>query len=285
LSQTEIEKDHLFVRNGLGQYSIWPADREPPRGWIVFHPMAAMEECIAYVRKHWVDIRWIFGRRSFRNPSRRSTTRQTNDLIRLTSTTKRTPFFGSQMNTSNIHRYLNQGIETLRSDDLLLFEILERKHQRQSESLSLVASSGGPDPSVPATVGASIVNMTAEVYIGKRYHSGCKYVEQADNLAIRRAKQVSNAQYANVQPHCASFAKHTILQPVLNPDNCILDMRLDQGGHLTRGASVNLSGRLFKTYGYGLESTRRGSVGSCRKRISRINAISVSVRFLGRLNR
>jgi glycine hydroxymethyltransferase len=169
------------------------------------------------------------------------------------------------MNTSHLHRYLNHGIETLRRDDPLLFEILEREHQRQSESLSLVASSGGTDSSVLATVGASIVNVTAEGYPGKRYHSGCEYVDQAENLAIRRVKQVFKAQYANVQPHCASFANHAVLQSVLDPGDCILGMRLDQGGHLTHGASVNLSGKLFKTYGYGLDPTGSIDYATLRK--------------------
>lgn len=158
------------------------------------------------------------------------------------------------MARSHIERYLSQGIQTLRRDDPELFDILEREHQRQSESLSLIASSGGTDSSVLATVGSTIVNITAEGYPGKRYHAGCRFVDMAEQLAIDRAKKVFGAQYVNAQPHCASFANHTVMQSLLAPGDTILGMSLDQGGHLTHGASVNLSGKLYRAVGYGLDS-------------------------------
>ncbi len=157
------------------------------------------------------------------------------------------------MHDSNIGRYLSQGIETLRREDPVMFDLLEREHRRQSESLSLVASSGGTDSSVMAVTGSSIVNVTAEGYPGKRYHAGCHYVDQVEELAIERAKRVFGARYVNVQPHCASFANHTVMQSLLQPGETILGMALDQGGHLTHGSPVNLSGKLFKVYTYGLD--------------------------------
>ncbi|MCE7082631.1 serine hydroxymethyltransferase [Streptomyces sp. ST2-7A] len=157
------------------------------------------------------------------------------------------------MHESHIGRNLEQGIATLRREDPELFDLLEQEHLRQGETLSLVASSGGTDASVMAVVGSSIVNVTAEGYPGRRYHAGCHYVDRAEELAIARAKKVFGARYVNVQPHCASFANHTVMQAVLKPGDTILGMALDQGGHLTHGSPVNLSGRLFDVHAYGLD--------------------------------
>lgn len=157
------------------------------------------------------------------------------------------------MYDSHIGSTLGQGVATLRRDDPELFDLLEREHTRQTETLSLVASSGGTDPSVMAVVGSSIVNVTAEGYPGKRYHAGCQYVDQAEELAVERAKRVFGARYVNVQPHCASFANHTVMQALLKPGDTILGMALDQGGHLTHGSPVNLSGKLFDVRAYGLD--------------------------------
>ncbi|ELX11420.1 glycine/serine hydroxymethyltransferase GlyA [Janthinobacterium sp. HH01] len=156
------------------------------------------------------------------------------------------------MQSSNIGRYLAQGINTMRQDDPALYDILEREHERQMNTLSLVASCGGTDASVMAAAGSSIVNVTAEGYPGNRYHAGCAYVDQAERLAIERARRVFGAAYVNVQPHCASFANHIVMQSVLRPGEAILGLALDQGGHLTHGAPVNLSGRLFASHTYGL---------------------------------
>jgi glycine hydroxymethyltransferase len=156
--------------------------------------------------------------------------------------------------SSHIGRYLARGIDSLRKEDPAIYEILEREHVRQSECLTLVASCGGTDASVLAVSAASIVNVTAEGYPGKRYHAGCRYVDEAERLAIERTKAVFGARFANVQPHCASFANHTIMHMLLQPGDTILGMALDQGGHLTHGAPVNLSGKLFNVYSYGLDA-------------------------------
>ncbi|WP_334605789.1 serine hydroxymethyltransferase [Micromonospora sp. CPCC 205546] len=154
---------------------------------------------------------------------------------------------------NHLGQYLNQGIATLRRDDPEVFRLIELEHQRQCRSLSLVASSGGTDSSVQAVVGSSVVNVTAEGYPGRRYHAGCQYVDRLEELAVERAKQVFGARYVNVQPHCASFANHTVMQALLRPGDTIVGMALDQGGHLTHGSSVNLSGKLYKVHSYGLD--------------------------------
>ncbi|MEU2180422.1 serine hydroxymethyltransferase [Streptomyces thermolilacinus] len=169
------------------------------------------------------------------------------------------------MQDSHIGRNLDRGIATLRRDDPELFDLLEREHVRQTETLSLVASCGGTDASVMAVVGSSIVNVTAEGYPGKRYHAGCQYVDRAEELAISRAKQVFGARYVNVQPHCASFANHTVMQALLKPGDSILGMALDQGGHLTHGSPVNLSGKLFDVRSYGLDEKGLIDYGQLRE--------------------
>jgi len=156
------------------------------------------------------------------------------------------------MQGNHIERYLQSGVETLKRDDPALFSLLLKEHERQADALSLVASSGGTDPSVMACLGTSIINVTAEGYPGRRYHAGCRYVDEVEQLAIDRARSVFSARYVNVQPHCASFANHIVMHAMLKPGDTILGMALDQGGHLTHGAPVNLSGKLFKVASYGL---------------------------------
>ncbi|WP_424188059.1 serine hydroxymethyltransferase [Actinokineospora sp. G85] len=161
----------------------------------------------------------------------------------------------SHGNDSHLGQYLGQGVGALQRQDPELYRLLELEHERQLETLSLVASCGVVDPSVLAVTGSSIVNVTAEGYPGKRYHAGCRNVDEVENLAIERAKRVFGARYVNVQPHCASYANHTVMQSVLNPGDTILGMALDQGGHLTHGSPVNLSGKLYDVHPYGLDDT------------------------------
>ncbi|BAI74127.1 glycine hydroxymethyltransferase (plasmid) [Azospirillum sp. B510] len=158
---------------------------------------------------------------------------------------------------SSLRRYLEQGIDSLCNDDPAIADLLEAEHQRQMRTLSLVASCGGTHPSVLATTGASIVNVTAEGYPGRRYHAGCTFVDKAERLAIQRACTAFRARFANVQPHCASFANHTVMACFLKPGDPILGLALDQGGHLTHGTSVNLSGRLYDARHYGIDAQGR----------------------------
>ncbi|WP_372422065.1 serine hydroxymethyltransferase [Salinarimonas chemoclinalis] len=166
---------------------------------------------------------------------------------------------------SSLARYLAQGIDSLHDDDPAIFELLEAEHQRQMRTLSLVASVGGTHPSVMATTGASIVNVTAEGYPGNRYHAGCTFVDEAERLAIARACEAFGARYANVQAHCASFANHTVMACFLKPGDPILGLALDQGGHLTHGSPVNLSGRIYDVRHYGIDAQGRVDYAQMRE--------------------
>ncbi len=159
--------------------------------------------------------------------------------------------------TTYLERYLLNGVEKLRREDPELFSIIESEHARQAETLSLVASSSGVDTSVLAVVGSTMVNVTAEGYPGRRYHAGCGFVDRAETLAIERACAAFGARFANVQPHCASFANHAVMQAVLVPGDRIIGLALDQGGHLTHGSSVNLSGRIYQASDYSLDPRGR----------------------------
>ncbi|MFF0087444.1 serine hydroxymethyltransferase [Streptomyces canus] len=147
------------------------------------------------------------------------------------------------------------GIDLLRADDPELHRMLTDELRRQEESLVMVASSSVADPTVLACQGSSIVNVTAEGYPGRRYHAGCCHVDEVEQLAIDRAKELFGAFYANVQPHSASVANELVLTSLLRPGDTILGMDLHQGGHLTHGSPASLSGRLFTAHGYGLDAS------------------------------
>src|SRR5205814_6801961 len=109
-------------------------------------------------------------------------------------------------------------------------------------------------PAVLAAQGSQLTNKYAEGYPGKRYYGGCEYVDLAEQLAIDRAKQLFGCDYANVQPHSGSQANQAVYMSVLQPGDTILGMALASGGHLTHGAAVNLSGRLYRAVTYGLDA-------------------------------
>jgi glycine hydroxymethyltransferase len=123
---------------------------------------------------------------------------------------------------------------------------------RQEDHIELIASENYASPAVLAAQGSVLTNKYAEGYPGKRYYGGCEYVDIAEELAIERAKKLFKADYANVQPHSGSQANQAVFSAVLKPGDVILGMSLAHGGHLTHGASVNLSGKLYQSFGYGL---------------------------------
>jgi glycine hydroxymethyltransferase len=123
---------------------------------------------------------------------------------------------------------------------------------RQEDHIELIASENYASPAVLAAQGSVLTNKYAEGYPGKRYYGGCEYVDIAEQLAIERAKKLFKADYANVQPHSGSQANQAVYSAVLKPGDVILGMSLAHGGHLTHGASVNLSGKLYQSFGYGL---------------------------------
>jgi len=125
---------------------------------------------------------------------------------------------------------------------------------RQEDHIELIASENYASPRVLEAQGSVLTNKYAEGYPGKRYYGGCEFVDVAEALAIERAKQLFGAAYANVQPHSGSQANAAVYFALLNPGDTILGMSLDHGGHLTHGAKVNFSGKLYKAFQYGIKS-------------------------------
>ncbi len=124
---------------------------------------------------------------------------------------------------------------------------------RQEEHLELIASENYASPRVLEAQGSVLTNKYAEGYPGKRYYGGCEFVDKAEELAIERAKKLFGAAYANVQPHSGSQANAAVYLALLAPGDTLLGMSLDHGGHLTHGAKVNFSGKIFNAVQYGLD--------------------------------
>ena len=143
--------------------------------------------------------------------------------------------------------------DTIQDFDPELWSALERETQRQEDHLELIASENYASPRVLAAQGSVLTNKYAEGYPGKRYYGGCEHVDIVEQLAIDRAKQLFNAEYANVQPHSGSQANLAVYTAVLKPGDTILGMSLADGGHLSHGATVNSSGKLYHAVTYGLD--------------------------------
>ncbi|MBP9742255.1 MAG: serine hydroxymethyltransferase [Burkholderiales bacterium] len=143
--------------------------------------------------------------------------------------------------------------DTLKTKDSELFGYMEQERLRQEEHIELIASENYVSCAVMEAQGSVLTNKYAEGYPHKRYYGGCEYVDLVEQLAIDRLKLLFNAQYANVQPHSGSQANQAVYFAVLNPGDTVLGMSLAHGGHLTHGAAVNLSGKLFNCISYGLD--------------------------------
>src|ERR1700749_1416199 len=135
-----------------------------------------------------------------------------------------------------------------------LAKAIAAERGRQEDHIELIASENYASPRVLEAQGTVLTNKYAEGYPGKRYYGGCEFVDVAESLAIERAKKLFGAEYANVQPHSGSQANAAVYLALLNPGDVILGMSLDHGGHLTHGAKVNFSGKLFKAYQYGVRT-------------------------------
>jgi len=133
-----------------------------------------------------------------------------------------------------------------------LQQSIDAEKRRQEEHIELIASENYASPRVLEAQGSVLTNKYAEGYPGKRYYGGCEFVDIAEKLAIERAKKLFGAAYANVQPHSGSQANAAAYLALINPGDTILGMSLDHGGHLTHGAKVNFSGKVFKAVQYGL---------------------------------
>ena len=143
--------------------------------------------------------------------------------------------------------------DTIQSLDPELWSAIEHETRRQEDHIELIASENYASPRVLAAQGSVLTNKYAEGYPGKRYYGGCQYVDIAEQLAIDRAKRLFNAEFANVQPHSGAQANFAVYAAVLNPGDTLLGMALAAGGHLTHGASVNASGKIFRAVTYGLD--------------------------------
>lgn len=144
-------------------------------------------------------------------------------------------------------------LKSIKQVDQELYESMLKELNRQQHNLELIASENIVSEAVLAAAGTFYTNKYAEGYPGKRYYGGCEYVDIAEQLAIERAKQLFGVKYANVQPHCGSNANFAAYYALLNSGDTILGMTLADGGHLTHGAKVNMSGKLFNCVGYGID--------------------------------
>jgi glycine hydroxymethyltransferase len=145
-------------------------------------------------------------------------------------------------------------MEHLRSADPQIFDVIVAEAKRQASGLELIASENFVSRAVMEAMGTVLTNKYAEGYPGKRYYGGCEFVDVAEQLAIDRVKQLFGAEYANVQPHSGSQANQAVYTAFLQPGDTILGMSLAHGGHLTHGAAVNLSGKLYRSVAYGLNA-------------------------------
>ena len=136
-----------------------------------------------------------------------------------------------------------------------LWNAIQGECQRQEEHVELIASENYTSPRVLEAQGSVLTNKYAEGYPGKRYYGGCQFVDIAEQLAIDRAKQLFDAAYVNVQPHSGSSANAAVYMALLDPGDTVLGMSLAHGGHLTHGAAVNFSGKLYQAVQYGLDDS------------------------------
>lgn len=135
-----------------------------------------------------------------------------------------------------------------------LFSAIQKENQRQEDHIELIASENYTSPAVMAVQGSQLTNKYAEGYPGKRYYGGCEYVDIVEQLAIDRVKQLFGAEAANVQPNSGSQANQGVFFAILKPGDTIMGMSLAEGGHLTHGMALNMSGKWFNVVSYGLNA-------------------------------
>ena len=140
----------------------------------------------------------------------------------------------------------------LKKVDPEIYEVIRRETERQAFGLELIPSENFVSAAVLEATGSVLTNKYAEGYPGKRYYGGCEFVDQAETLAIERAKKIFGAEHVNVQPHSGSQANMAVYLAAMNPGDTMLGMNLSHGGHLTHGSPVNFSGRLFHVVPYGV---------------------------------
>jgi glycine hydroxymethyltransferase len=147
-----------------------------------------------------------------------------------------------------------QRSQTLAKTDPALWDAIQSENKRQEDHIELIASENYTSPAVLEAQGSQLTNKYAEGYPGKRYYGGCEYVDIAEQLAIDRLKQIFGAEAANVQPHCGASANEAVFLAFLKPGDTIMGMSLAEGGHLTHGMALNMSGKWFNVVPYGLNA-------------------------------
>ncbi|MDZ7589488.1 MAG: serine hydroxymethyltransferase [Rubrivivax sp.] len=145
-------------------------------------------------------------------------------------------------------------LSTVAQTDPETWAAIEAENRRQEEHIELIASENYASPAVMAAQGSQMTNKYAEGYPGKRYYGGCEYVDVVENLAIERARQLFGAGFANVQANSGSQANQAVFFGLLQPGDTIMGMSLAEGGHLTHGMALNMSGKWFKVVSYGLDA-------------------------------
>jgi glycine hydroxymethyltransferase len=143
-------------------------------------------------------------------------------------------------------------MKDLKDVDFEVYEAIEKEKERENYKLEMIASENMSSPAVLQAMGCCMTNKYAEGYPGKRYYGGCEYVDIVENLAQERAKKLFGAEHINVQPHSGTQANMAIYMAALQPKERLLGMALPHGGHLSHGAGVNFSGKLYTTFGYGV---------------------------------
>ena len=136
--------------------------------------------------------------------------------------------------------------------DSEVWAAIEAENQRQEDHIELIASENYASPAVLQAAGTQLTNKYAEGYPGRRYYGGCEFVDVVEQLAIDRVKKLFGAEAANVQPHCGASANEAVFLAFLKPGDTIMGMSLAEGGHLTHGMALNMSGKWFNVISYGL---------------------------------
>ncbi|MDV3143897.1 MAG: serine hydroxymethyltransferase, partial [Candidatus Phytoplasma australasiaticum] len=145
-------------------------------------------------------------------------------------------------------------MNSLQKKDPIIYGLIEKEKKRQRENIILIASENFVSESVLEAQGSVLINKYAEGYPDKRYYNGCENIDEIEKLAIKRLLKIFKAKYANVQPHSGTQANLAVYNALLKPNDIILGMSLDSGGHLTHGFKLNFSGKFFQSYSYSVDN-------------------------------
>src|SRR6056297_1865665 len=145
-------------------------------------------------------------------------------------------------------------LEKLKKSDVELYNMINEEFDRQKNGIEMIASESFVPLEIMEVQGSILTNKTMEGFPGKRYHAGHQVIDKIENLAIERARKLFGSEHANIQPHSGSQANQSVYAALIKPGDKILGMKLDHGGHLTHGSSVNFSGKIYKSVSYGVNS-------------------------------